>query len=80
MDGIGKVQLGISTARPGDLVPFGGHRPVWRLGRLWTVPCGVGQLQPIRELYTAKLNWLLPAAMIPALAIVDRQATGAHLR
>jgi uncharacterized membrane protein YphA (DoxX/SURF4 family) len=72
MDGLGEVQLGISTARSGTLIP------VCRADRfgLWGVygqPNVVGQLCLIRN-YTAKLNWFLPAAMIPALAIVATTA------
>jgi hypothetical protein len=51
MEGIGEVQLGISTARAGGLFPVRRRGPVWHLGRLWTAQCVVGQLCPIRGLY-----------------------------
>lgn len=69
MDGFGEDQLGVSTARTGDLFSVCRRRPLWHLGRLWTAQCFVGQLARFVD-YTAKLNWFLPAAMIPALAII----------
>ena len=73
MDRIGNGQLGISTARSRDLVFVGGRRPIWSLGRLRTAQCGMGNYARFVA-YTAKLNWFLPAAMIPSLAIVATAA------
>src|SRR5262245_44322302 len=69
MDRIVDVQLGIPTPRSGDLVPVCRRRPVWPLGHLWTAQRIVGRLFPIRRLYR-HANWFLPAAMIPALAMI----------
>ena len=51
MEGVGKVQFGLYTARFGNLLSLGRRRPVWSLGQVWAPQCGVGQLCPIRGLY-----------------------------
>lgn len=74
MDGVGAVQLGISTAialgisflsavadRFGLWGAYGQPNVAWG-------DCG----RFVR--YTAKLNWFLPAAMIPALAMIATAA------
>jgi uncharacterized membrane protein YphA (DoxX/SURF4 family) len=73
MDGIREVQLGISAACSGDLFPVCRRRPVWHLGRLWSAQCGVGNYARFVD-YTAKLDWFLPAAMIPAVALIATAA------
>jgi uncharacterized membrane protein YphA (DoxX/SURF4 family) len=73
MDGIGNGQLGVSTAGSRDLLFVCGRRPVWRLGRLRTANVAGGNYARFVD-YTAKLNWFLPAATIPALAIIATAA------
>ena len=51
MDQARERQLGIPTPRSGDLIPIRRRRPVWRLGRVWTVQRVVGKLCVIRGIY-----------------------------
>ena len=51
MVGINKVELGVSTARLGDLFPVCRRRPMWPLGRLRAAQRILGQLCTIRGLH-----------------------------
>ena len=69
INGTGEVQFGISTVRIGNLFPVCRRGPLWPLGRLWQPNVSWGDYARFVD-YTAKLNWFLPAAMIPTLAMI----------
>jgi len=52
IDGIEEVQLGIFTARTGNLFPVCRGGPLWHLGLLWTAQCVLGRLRPVRGLHS----------------------------
>jgi hypothetical protein len=73
MDGIGEVQCDLSTARSGNLFAFCRRRPVCFCGACGNTNLAWGNYARFVDC-TAKLNWFLPAAMIPALAIIATAA------
>ncbi len=52
IDGIDEVQLGLFTARIGNLFPVCRGGPLWHLGILWTAQCVLGRLRPVRGLHS----------------------------
>jgi uncharacterized membrane protein YphA (DoxX/SURF4 family) len=73
MDGIGEVQLGISTPRPSGSLSCLLSQTGLASGAFMDSPMCRGAIMP-DSWTTAKLNWFLPAAMIPALAIIATAA------
>jgi uncharacterized membrane protein YphA (DoxX/SURF4 family) len=73
MDGFGEDQLGVSTARTGVsfLSAVADRFGTW--GAYGQPNVSWGNYARFVD-YTAKLNWFLPAAMIPALAIIATAA------